>query len=245
MARAANWPGRPTLHAVRATSPIVLDGDLSDAAWQAAPEFTDFTQHDPDDGKPAMLPTSIRVVYDDNAIYFGAKMTDDHPPTALLGRRDNLVNADFLSINIDSQHDHLSGNAFTVTSAGGELDTVLYNDIGEDPSWDGVWESAVKIVPDGWVAEVRIPFSQLRFPDLPSHVWGLNITRRTMRTNEITRIVNTPKGQTGFVSHFADLDRLAASSFRMARRVPTTSRATTAPTRSCSRRRRRSTEGWT
>jgi Domain of unknown function (DUF5916)/Carbohydrate family 9 binding domain-like len=208
VATAANWPEHPTLHAVRATSPIVLDGDLSEAAWQAAPEFTDFTQHDPDDGKPAMLRTSIRVVYDDNAIYFGAKMTDDHHPTALLGRRDDLVNADFLSINIDSQHDHLSGNAFTVTPAGEQLDTVLYNDIGEDPSWDGVWELAAKIVPDGWVAEVRIPFSQLRFPDRPSHVWGLNITRRTMRTNEVSRIVNTPKGQTGFVSHFADLDGL-------------------------------------
>jgi hypothetical protein len=205
---AANWPEHPVLHAVRATSPIVLDGDLSDAAWQAAPEFTDFTQHDPNDGKPAALHTSVRVVYDDKAIYFGAKMTDPERPTALLARRDNFVNADFLSINIDSQHDRLSGNAFTITPAGEQLDTVLYNDIGEDVSWDGVWESVVKIVPDGWVAEVRVPFSQLRFPDQPSQIWGLNITRRTVRTNEYARIVNTPKGQTGFVSHFADLDGL-------------------------------------
>jgi hypothetical protein len=205
VARAANWPNRPTLHAVRATSPIVIDGDLSDAAWQAAPEFTDFTQHDPDDGKPGTLPTSVRVLYDDNAIYFGAKMVDDHPPVALLTRRDNFVNDDFLSINIDSQHDRLSGNAFTVTPAGEQLDTVLYNDIGEDVSWDGVWEASMKIVPDGWVAEVRIPFSQLRFPDRPAQVWGVNITRRITRLNEVVRIVNTPKGQTGFVSHFADL----------------------------------------
>jgi len=205
-ARAANWPDRPTLHAVRATSPVVIDGDLSDAAWQAAPEFTDFTQHDPDDGKPSSLPTSVRILYDDNAIYFGVKMTDDHPPTALLTRRDNFVNDDFLSVNIYSQHDRLSGNAFTVTPAGEQLDTVLYNDIGEDVSWDGVWESVTKIVPDGWIAEMRIPFSQLRFPERGSHVWGLNITRRITRLNETVRIVNTPKGGTGFVSHFADLD---------------------------------------
>src|SRR5947199_4835384 len=111
-ARAANWPNRPVLHAVRATSPIAIDGDLSDAAWQAAPEFTDFTQHDPDDGKASTLPTSVRIVYDEKAIYFGAKMVDDHRPTALLARRDVFVNGDFLSINIDSQHDRLSGNAF-------------------------------------------------------------------------------------------------------------------------------------
>ena len=205
-ARAANWPNRPVLHAVRAASPIVIDGDLSDAAWQAAPEFTDFTQHDPEDGKSSTLPTSVRIVYDDKAIYFGAKLVDDHRPTALLARRDVFVNGDFLSINIDSQHDRLSGNAFTVTPAGEQGDTVLYNDIGEDPSWDGVWESAVKIVPDGWIAEVRIPFSQLRFPDREHQVWGINITRRIVRLQETVRIVNTPKGSIGFVSHFADLD---------------------------------------
>lgn len=203
---AANWPERPTLHAVRDTSPILLDGALSDAAWQTAPEFTDFTQHDPDDGRPATMRTSIRVVYDDKAIYFGAKMDDPHRPTALLVRRDSFVQSDFLSINIDSQHDRLSGNAFTITPAGVQIDTILYNDIGEDGSWDGVWEVAVEMVPDGWIAEVRVPFSQLRFPEKPSHVWGINITRRTVRNNELVRIVNTPKGQTGFVSHFADLD---------------------------------------
>src|SRR5688572_21343456 len=78
---AANWPDHPILRAVRATQPPVIDGDLSDPAWQSAPEFTDFTQHDPDDTKPATMRTSIRILYDDKAIYFGAKMDDTHPPT--------------------------------------------------------------------------------------------------------------------------------------------------------------------
>lgn len=202
---AANWPEHPVLHAVRVSQAPVIDGDLSDPAWQNAPEFTDFTQHDPDDTRPATMRTSVRIVYDDSAIYFGAKMTDPQRPSSLLYRRDTFGNFDFLSINLDPQLDRLSGNAFTVTPANEQGDTVLYNDIGEDGSWDGVWESTAKIVPDGWVAEVRIPFSQLRFPDKPAHTWGINITRRTVRLNEIVRIVNTPKGQTGFVSHFADL----------------------------------------
>ncbi len=207
-AGAATWPEHPVLHAVRVAQGPVIDGDLSDAAWKNVPEFTDFTQHDPDDGKPATLRTSVRIVYDDHAIYFGAKMTDPEKPTGLLVRRDTLGQSDFLSINIDPRHDRLSGNAFTVQPADVQGDTILYNDIGEDPSWDGVWDSAVKIVPDGWIAEVRIPFSQLRFPDKPVHVWGVNITRRTIRTNEISRIVNTKKGDNGFVSHFADIDGL-------------------------------------
>jgi hypothetical protein len=205
---AANWPERPTLRAVRVTSAPSIDGDLSDAVWQNAPEFTDFTQHDPDDGQPGTLRTSVRIVYDDDAIYFGAKMTDTARPTALLVRRDSFVESDFLSINIDPQHDRLSGNAFTVTPADVQIDSVLYNDISEDGSWDGVWESSAKIVADGWIAEVRVPYSQLRFPDRPVHVWGLNITRRTVRNNEWVRIVNTRKGETGFVSHFADVEGL-------------------------------------
>src|SRR6185503_13420721 len=149
--------------------------------------------------------TSVRIVYDDAAIYFGLKADDPHPPTALLVRRDSFVPSDFFSINIDPQLDRLSGNAFTISPSNVQVDTVLYNDIGEDITWDGVWSSATKTVPDGWIAEVRVPFSQLRFPEKPVHVWGINITRRTVRNNEWVRIVNTKKGETGFVSHFADI----------------------------------------
>jgi hypothetical protein len=202
---AANWPERPDLRAVRASVGPVIDGELSDPAWQNVPEFTDFTQNDPNDGQPATTRTSVRIVYDDHAIYFGVEMEDAARPVVRLARRDTFVPSDFVSINIDPQLDRLSGNAFTLTPANVQIDTVLYNDIGEDSSWDGVWESATRVHDRGWVAEVRIPFSQLRFPDKPVHVWGLNITRRTMRTNEIVRIVNTPKGQTGFVSNFANI----------------------------------------
>src|SRR5438874_9185594 len=108
-ANGANWPEHPVLHAVRVNgSPPVIDGDLSDPAWQQAPEFTDFTQHDPDDTKPATLRTSVRIVYDDKAIYFGMQMDDTNRPTALLTRRDTFAQSDFISINIDSQHDRLS-----------------------------------------------------------------------------------------------------------------------------------------
>ena len=208
-ATAANWPEHPVLHAVRVASGPVIDGDLSDPAWQKAPEFTDFTQHDPDDGKPPTMATSIRIVYDDHAIYFGAKMSDPQRPSVLPLRRDTFSGqSDFLSINIDPRHDRLSGTAFTITPANVQIDSILYNDIGEDGNWDGVWDSAVKIVPDGWIAEVRVPYSQLRFPDKDVHVWGINITRRTVRNNETVRIVNTKKGETGFVSHFADIDGL-------------------------------------
>ncbi len=205
VAGAANWPEHPQLRAVRAETAPRIDGDLSDPAWRDAPEFTGFTQHDPVDTEPATLPTGVKIVYDDQAIYFGLRMEDTAPPTGRLTRRDDFAESDFVSINLDPQLDRLSGNAFTVNPSNVQVDTVLYDDIREDPSWDGVWESATEVGPRGWSAELRIPFSQLRFPDRPVQVWGVNITRRTQRIAELVRIVNTPKGQSGFVSHFADI----------------------------------------
>src|ERR1044071_2743772 len=131
-AGAANWPAHPVLHAVRVGAPPVIDGDLSDAAWATAPEFTDFTQHDPDDGKPPTMKTSVRIVYDDHAMYFGLKMDDPQRPTSLLARRDNFAQSDFISINLDPQLDRLSGNAFTIFPSNVQGDTVLYNDRSEE-----------------------------------------------------------------------------------------------------------------
>src|SRR5688500_2291879 len=74
--------------AVRVAKPPSIDGNLDDEAWSLAPEITGFTQRDPDEGKPATEATVVKVVYDDDAIYFGARMDDSKPVTTLLGRRD-------------------------------------------------------------------------------------------------------------------------------------------------------------
>jgi hypothetical protein len=199
-------PPRPSYEAVRATSSPVIDGDLGDAAWQNAVEITGFTQMDPEEGKPAKEQTRVRIAYDHDAIYFGLVMEDSGRVTPLLARRDSdLNNGDYARISIDSQHDRLSGAAFVVNASNVQMDMVLYNDIYNDTSWDAVWESATKIGAKGWTAEVRIPYSQLRFPDRPVHTWGFNVSRWTARTHESSRIVHTPKKESAFVSRFADL----------------------------------------
>jgi Domain of unknown function (DUF5916)/Carbohydrate family 9 binding domain-like len=203
---AAQQPQRRSFTAVRAEKGPVIDGDLGDAAWQSAPEITGFTQHDPNDGQPAMQETKVKVVYDNDAIYFGAFMAEAQKVTPLLTRRDNdLNNSDYFRISIDSQLDRQNGASFMVNASNVQVDMVLYNDIYDDWSWDAVWHSAAKIVPGGWVAEVRIPYSQLRFPKRDVHTWGINFGRYTYRLKEAARLVNTPKNETGFVSRFADL----------------------------------------
>src|SRR5437764_13876226 len=108
---AAGPPPPPalTVTAVRAAKAPVIDGDLSDEVWQKATEITGFTQHDPDDGKPPTQKTTVKVAYDDNAIYFAAKLEDTNPVTTLLGRRDNSLESDWFRIYIDAQHDRLTG----------------------------------------------------------------------------------------------------------------------------------------
>ena len=201
---------RPLFRAVRATVAPVIDADLDDPVWQNAPEITGFTQRDPNEGKPATQQTRLKVTYDDEAIYFGAFMEDSGEVKTLLARRDSDPNSgDYIRISIDSQHDRLNGAAFVVNPSNMQMDMILYNDIYDDRSWDAVWESAAKIVKGGWIAEVRIPYSQLRFPDRQEHVWGLNVSRWVARLNESSRLVHTPKKESGFVSRFADLDGIS------------------------------------
>lgn len=213
LAVAAPLPGdtksaaeKPKFVAVRVARAPVVDGDLGDTAWQNAPEITGFTQHNPEDGKPATQKTVVKVVYDDHAIYFGAMMFDTKPVTTLLARRDTALDtSDWFYVSLDSQHDGLTGASFWVNPSNVQYDANLYNDIYDDSSWDAVWQSAAKIVPGGWVVEMRIPFSQLRFPERAKHVWGLNFTRRIAANHEVDRLVNVPKNETGWVSRFAEL----------------------------------------
>ncbi len=196
---------KPAVRAVRVAQAPAVDGVLDDAAWAAAPEITTFTQHDPQDGQPATEKTSVRIVYTADALYVGAMMYDDHPVTTLLARRDSDLESDWFGIGIDSQHDGLNASSFFVNPSNVQYDANLYNDIYEDGSWDAVWASAAKIVPGGWAVEMRIPFSQLRFADRPQQTWGINITRQITRNRELDRLVNVRKGDTGFVSRFAEL----------------------------------------
>ncbi len=200
---------KPKFPATRVAKGPAIDGDLSDAAWQNVPEITGFTQHNPDDGKPATQKTVVKVVYDEHAIYFGAMLYDTNPVTTLLARRDTVLDtSDWFYASIDSQHDGLTGSSFWVNPSNVQYDTNLYNDIYDDSSWDAVWESAAKVVPGGWAVEMRIPFSQLRFPEKPQQLWGLNFTRRIAKNNEVDRLVNVPKNETGWVSRFAELTGL-------------------------------------
>ncbi|HEX3110758.1 MAG TPA: DUF5916 domain-containing protein [Thermoanaerobaculia bacterium] len=198
---------KPVYHALRAAKAPAIDGDLSDDAWKNAEEISDFTQQDPNEGKPATQKTVVKVVYTDEAIYFGVMMFDTRPVQTRLGRRDSAdLQCDWVRVNISPQHDNLSGAEFFVNPANVQVDGILYNDIYDDYSWDGVWTSGAKILPGvGWSAELRIPYSQLRFSNAEHQTWGVNVTRVINSNHETDRLVQIPKTETGWVSRMAEL----------------------------------------
>jgi hypothetical protein len=191
----------------RAPSAIVIDGDLSDPAWQAAPVTSGFKQRDPNQGVDATQRTDVRLLFDDAALYIGAWMHDSRPDSIVrqLARRDVQSRSDYFQIFLDPYYDRRSGYYFGVNVAGTVYDGTLYNDGWNDNSWDGVWEGRARADSGGWSVEMRIPFSQLRFARANPQRWGVNFYRGLGRGFEDDYLVYQPKNESGFVSRFPTL----------------------------------------
>lgn len=202
----------PRITAVRATAKLSVDGRLDEADWARALPAKDFLQKDPDEGKPATEATEVRFLYDEDALYVGARMFDSEPSKIAkrLTRRDGDTDgiADWIIVGIDAHHDKLTGSKFSVTAAGSIGDGVLFNDSSDDDTWNGVWDAAVSIDDQGWVAEMRIPFSQLRYSKGDRQVWGLHVVRMVQRKQEESWWVLVPKNESRLVSLAGELDGL-------------------------------------
>jgi hypothetical protein len=201
-----------SIRAVRITTPPRIDGRLDDAIWKLAEPATDFIQRDPEEGKPGSERSEIRVLYDDEALYFSCIYFDAAPEKIVsrLTRRDDVTESDGASIFIDSYHDHQTGYEFTFNVAGVKIDRLQYDDANkQDDSWDPVWEVQTSITPQGWAAEVKIPFYILRYRaldvDTAENVWGINFLRHISRKQEDERWAFTPKSQSGFISRYGHL----------------------------------------
>jgi hypothetical protein len=203
---------KPSLQASRATQAIRLDGKLDDVDWAKAAVATDFIQRYPDPGKPATLRTEVRVLYDNDAIYVGARMFDPSPDSiaAPLARRDPQdINSDWIDVIFDSYHDRRTGYRFGVNPAGTKLDVYHFNDDNDDDKWDARWDVATRIDSLGWTAEYRIPLSQLRFHgNAGEQVWGLQFYRAVARHDEWTHWSPYPPTTPGFISAFGQLTGL-------------------------------------
>ncbi|AYO57449.1 hypothetical protein CO230_04515 [Chryseobacterium sp. 6424] len=191
---------RKKIRAIKATEVPKIDGVLDEDIWQQAATAENFVERRPNNGRAEsdLFKSKVKILYDDTGIYFGATLYDHEPAKIAkeLTERDNIENDDIFGVTINGYNDHQQSLEFLLTPAGVQADAKITTDFGEDFSWNAVWFSAVKITDEGWVVEMKIPYSELRFPKKNVQEWGINMLRLVNRTSTMYdwNFVNNEKG---------------------------------------------------
>ncbi len=193
---------------------IQVDGRLDESAWQQAPEITDFEQKEPVEGAAPTDDISVRIVYDATSIYIGARLreSDASGIRAPVGRRDDAGQADYFLVSLDTYLDRRTAYTFGVTAGGVRFDRyhAVDDEDSFDEGYDPVWQASTRVDPEGWTAELRIPFSQLRFNVSAEQRWGLNFARAVPQREELNYWVPVPRDVRGWSSRFGTLEGVRA-----------------------------------
>ncbi|MDD7915370.1 DUF5916 domain-containing protein [Polaribacter ponticola] len=188
----------------------VIDGDISDVAWDVVEWSTDFTEKSPDEGTEPTHQTKFKVMYDAKFLYIAIRALDEEPDLIQqrLSRRDGFA-GDRVNVIIDSYHDKRTAFVFTTTAAGVKGEEIATgNGDNWDASWNPIWYTNAKVDAKGWTAEMKIPFSQLRFGNAKEQIWGFNVVRNIFRKNERSLWQRIPNDQSGFISEAGELHGL-------------------------------------
>lgn len=189
---------------------VIIDGILSDSAWDNVHWDGDFTVFEPNNGKLPSQATMFKITYDDKYLYVGIKCLDSIPSKIekRLSRRDSF-SGDWIEVNIDSYSDKRTGFSFNVSAAGVKGDEFIsQNGDFWDSSWNPIWYTSTNIDAEGWTAEMKIPFSQLKFGSEKEQIWGLQVHRRYFRGEERSIWQPISLEAPGWVSEFGRLKGL-------------------------------------
>lgn len=172
------------LTASRAMERIVVDGVLDEPSWATAAIGSEFVQNEPRPNEPSKYRSEVRVLFSEHAIHVGAVLYDDPDSVMMrLSGRDEFIITDWFGVTLDPWQSGRNGFQFIVTAAGVQLDAIVANE-EEDENWHAVWHSATKVMEQGWVAEISIPYSAFRFPKAEEHVWSAQFVRTVGRSRE-------------------------------------------------------------
>jgi len=176
---------KKSAEAININTPLVIDGVIDETCYSLAEPAKDFVQLLPYNGRPSMQESEVYIFYDQTAIYVGAKLSDSAPDSIFnfLSERDNIGMSDYFGIYFDPYNQGQVAYGFFVTPAGVQTDlkAVKSDRDYEDVNWNAVWQSRTRLTDEGWIAEMRIPYSALRFPENGGGNWGLNMFRNIRR----------------------------------------------------------------
>ena len=193
-----------------------IDGKLDDDCWQLVGTWDgNFIQQQPNQARPPSQETEIKVLYDDTYLYIGIICHDNEPEKIrnVLGRRDEN-NGDMAGIALDTYFDRQTAFEFNLTAAGQKVDLMHLGEYGWDFNWDAVWDGKTSIGDSAWYAEMRIPFSQLRFAKKNEHVWGMHIWRWIDRLREEDQWKLIPVDAPAMVYIFGELHGINDISYK-------------------------------
>jgi hypothetical protein len=174
---------------IDAANAPVIDGDMSDAAWARAGVIDEFYQFEPDPGLPTTERTEVRILYDEDNLYIGVYNYDSEPDQITLrtmARDGDLFFGDYFRIYLDPGQTRRNGYLFEIAATGGRRDAILQNNTENLVQWDAIWAGETRLVEDGWVAEMAIPFRSISY-DAAREEWGFDFSRMIRRKNERTR----------------------------------------------------------
>ena len=208
---------RPTISAVRAKEPLVIDGRLNETTWRSAARIATFVQERPVEGAPATEQTEVHVAYDNERLYFGIYAHYSDPGLIRANRvdRDRTDNDDTVTFYLDPFLDQQRAYVFSVNGYGVQRDALLSagtsggSSGGGDTSWNVLFASAGQLVEDGWTAEMAIPFKSLRYParrDGESHRWGFQVEREIQTKNETVQWAPISRDVLGFLRQMGVVD---------------------------------------
>lgn len=200
----------PSYKALKISKPPRIDGILDDECWKDAHIATDFVVIEPNFGKKTDRKTIAKIVYDNLAIYVSFYCYDSDPKNIRreLTQRDDISGAaDYIGVAFDTYDDNLNGTRFFVTAAGVQADSRMQPD-DNDFSLDLVWDSRVTLQADGWIAELKIPYSALRFPKKAIHRWGMQLNRFVNHKAELSGWSPVNPSVNGIVNQWGNLDGL-------------------------------------
>jgi hypothetical protein len=190
---------RPTAHATRidtAQAPAI-DGDLSDPVWQKAQPIDEFYQLEPQEGQPPLEHTVVRILYDENNLYFSIEADDPAPVTARVKQRDGAIDSDDLfRIYLDPDMTRRNGYIFEINPLGARREGLIQNNTDVLYEWNTIWSAKARITPKGWTAEVAIPFRSISYGSRTD--WGFDLFRLVRKKNErirwssINKVIQSP-----------------------------------------------------
>ena len=203
----ASVPEGNTLKIPKVSRAPQLADFLTHTPREAEARVSDFRQRSPGDGTPATQPTAAFLSYDNHNLYVVFECTDEAGKIrAHMSKRDDIGDDDQVAVYLDTFRDGQRAYVFSANPYGIQNDAVLTEGGGSDSKFDTLWYTEAKLIDNGYVVWMAIPFKSVRFTGQDIQNWGIALPRSLVRRNEGSIWPFISKKRERFIKYFAGME---------------------------------------